>query len=360
MLTRDFQQQRSGTEAKTLTAKYTESTDTWVDFCLFPDIVPPVRMPSLFPVPTHIFKRQAVFNVGLGAAEAGYNIRMLYSPSNLSAFDTNTPVRPVAYRKVNTASVNYNGFDTSNDNTVTINTLAVAGDTTAVQSVSLPSITNDVAHGGVRLIGAFIELEYIGTVENHSGVIEVGLHPQSRDDGNDIIALHFANDSEIIQMPFYRRYKPGDGARCIWFPVDQNDFMFCPVGLPINALIPTRPVALQWCININGLQPLQNLRVHVCNVYESIPDEAASDLFCPKREKQRITPDSARQAVSQLVNQGAATTPSKSAGVFQKMYDAIKSAAGAVVAPITLSPVDNILSAFSTASNIYSDIKSIF
>lgn len=252
---------------------------------------------------------------------------MLWNPANYS--NGNTDPRVLHYRKLNSASVNYATYDTANDNTSTTSAAAVAGEATAVVNLSTPAISTDVAHGGMRLVGAFIELEYIGTAENHSGTIEVGFHPHCRDDSADLGSLHFANDSEIIQMPYYRRYKPLDGARCIWFPIDYADFQFNPVGQGASVSTqPTKPIAVQWCININGLQPSQNVRVHCCNVYESIPDESQQDLYSPKRENSGLTIDSARSAISKLMNLGFATTPSKTGAGWSGFYEKIKTAAG--------------------------------
>lgn len=331
MLTRDFQSQRIGNEASQVIEGYRERRQSWVDFCLFPDILEPVRMPSLFPVPTHVFKRQQLATISLASGESGYNIRMLWSPAHNAQIESGLNSGVLYYRKVNASDSGYTSLDTTNDDTVTVSTAAVAGKTTAVSGVNIPGISGDVAHGGIRLIGAFIELEYIGTADQHSGTIEVGFHAHSRDDRTSEGALHFANDSEIIQMPFYKRYRPSEGARCIWFPIDQQDFLFAPAGAGVTTPVSTtqtfRPIAVQWCININGLQVGQTIRCHVCNVYESIPDEASQDLFCPKKADSAISLDGARQAVSAVVAQGGATTPSKTSGNFQVVYDAIKGAA---------------------------------
>lgn len=282
-------------------------------------------MPSLFPVPTHLFRRQVVTNVGLQAVETGYNIRMLWQPQGM----TNGTGSPggLWYRKLNTGVANYSTYDTANDNTTTMATGAVAGETTAVVQTLYPNITNDVAHGGIRLVGAFIEIEYVGTVENHSGTIEVGFHPHARDDNVDTTILHFATDAEIIQMPFYKRYKPLDGARCIWFPIDSADFQFLPSGTSIASQQPYRPVNGQWCININGVQPSQGFRVHMCNVYESIPDEAMSDLFYPKKDTSGVSLEAAKGVLNNLVQAGAATTPAKNSLNWASVYDTIKSVA---------------------------------
>lgn len=39
-------------------ADFAESEINWASFCAMPDKVAPVKMPSLFPVPTHIVRRR--------------------------------------------------------------------------------------------------------------------------------------------------------------------------------------------------------------------------------------------------------------------------------------------------------------
>lgn len=322
---------RAGSEGAEKVEQYRKDRECWVNFCLFPDVIEPCRMPSLFPIPTHVFKRQTITTLSLGNLEGGYNIRCLWSPDS-GGFGAGGQPQALVYRKLNTAAPAYQVFDTSNDDSVAIGSAASAGEYTAVATIGLPAVSNEVAHGGIRLIGAFIEFEYVGTAENHSGTIEVGLHPHSRDDNVSSQAVHFASDSEIIQLPFYRRYKPADGARCIWFPIDASAFHFNPVGTGISATqtAPVKPVVIQWCININGLQINQGIRAHICNVYESIPDESTRDLFLPMMSPPQNL-EASKTVLNQMVQQGVATTPAKSASNWSNVYQGIKSLANGLI-----------------------------
>lgn len=322
---------RTGAEGGTQVEQYRKDRECWVNFCLFPDVLEPCRMPSLFPMPTHVFKRQTITTISLGSGEAGWNIRCLWDPDN-GGFSGGSTVGSLAFRKLNTAVGAYTTRDTANDDSINIGSAAVAGETTVVSGILLPSITNEVAHGGIRLIGAFIEFEYIGTSDLHSGTIEVGMHPHSRDDIATSQGLHFATDSEIVQLPFYRRYKPGDGARCVWFPLDAGAFHFVPVGNGVNATLTQtiKPVVAQWCININGLQPSQGIRVHMCNVYESIPDEGSRDLYLPMMAKPQNM-EASKSVLNTLIQQGVATTPAKSSSNWSNVYQGIKTMANSLI-----------------------------
>ena len=54
---------------------------SWLHFCMFPDLYEPKRMPSMFPVPTHIVRRQRVFNIT--QAVAGNTIYCLWKPEGI-------------------------------------------------------------------------------------------------------------------------------------------------------------------------------------------------------------------------------------------------------------------------------------
>jgi hypothetical protein len=206
MLARDYGVSRDAgmgfeSKAKPIVDKYHQQREDWIDFCLFPDIVEPVRMPSLFPIPSHLCKRQTVFTIN---ANATGNIFGLFKPLTVDPGDLNSGYR---------SSFSYiftNPLGNNSDDPLSPGAVQQAGANTNYT----PSL-NGVAgliHGGARLIASVIEIDYIGTLDQHSGLIECGLHMHSVNSFTDMKMVHLYDQSEIIQAPFYKKFKPMDFA----------------------------------------------------------------------------------------------------------------------------------------------------
>lgn len=317
MLARDFSQ-KFESQAETVNDKYHSDRGSWVDFCLFPDIIDPVKMPSLFPIPSHVVRRQQVFTL---TVPAGGNMYCLWKPLTVDTNNISDGYRPGFFYQT---AIPVQNTDTTG---------------TSVQGTSNPtygptlSSASGLVHGGARMIGAFVELEYVGTADQHSGLVEAGLHLHSVNSFNDVPYCHFYDQSEMVQAPFYRKFKPLDGIRCVWFPIDDQDFQFqdydigtTGIGEPPTAANVTirSPVWVQWAINLTGLQAGQSVRVHMCSYYECIVDEQLRDIYMASRAKVVQDPQKAKLAVTEAVAAGAAATPSKSAGGFGQMFMAAK------------------------------------
>lgn len=291
----------------------TKSQDEeWARFCLFPDILEPQRMPALFPLATHIYKERLIFNLG----NSTETIRCIWQPEQYRGFSRfcyiTTPLSSTDNIDPNTSSIYMHP-------------------TGQVDRSS-------VAHGGVRLIGAYVEIDYLGTVEDSRGLIEVGLHLNSHKTAltsttspvTDTTDVHFATDGEIQQLPYYQKFHASHGTRLIWFPIDQSKFEFAPHlttdSVPdANSIDQQTPytqdkVRLEWAINITNPVPgNQNYRVSMVSVYESIPDDNEADLYCPKKPQFHGDPDNALKGVHKVIQNtaGASTSRSSKAGFFQ-------------------------------------------
>ena len=288
---------------------------------MFPDLTEPVRMPSLFPVPTHIVKRQTVFTITPGTA----SIFGIWKPHVIEP--TTIPKINEGYRS---GFMYQNGISFVHPNNADediINNQSYVREYTP----SLLQSTAGLVHGGARLIGAFIELEYIGTVEQHAGLIECGLHLHSANSAYDLQAPHLMTQSEIIQSPFYRKFKPMDGVRCVWFPIDEESFNFQDFDISVldsgaDAQVDTaqgretalkqitlrQPTFPEWAINLTGLSLNQNIRVHMCSFYETVPDEALKDIYGAKKGSASASTGNLRGAINQAVQSEMIATPSKS------------------------------------------------
>ncbi len=345
---------------------YRDQEKSWLYFCMFPDLIEPKRMPSQFPVPTHIIRRQRVFNIT--QTVAGSTQYCLWKPEGLPQLSAGLGIsanyaflggfRPVFdWTEATSAQLYANNTDVQNVAISSYYTPSVVADVD--QGNGALTFTN-VAHGGVRLIGAFCEIEYVGTLENHSGMIECGLHLAAANSLYEVSVPHLMDQTEMIQSPFYRKFKPLDGCRVVWFPVDNADFEFQEYATDYTSKMLTidgnpgaqitsaniggmdvrnyssqfgplkKTVRPEWAINISGLQVGQSVRVHMCAYYETVPDEGYRDLFLPKRTREYSDPAKVKSASTMLAQQGVVATPAKTAGSFGQYASAIGKAIDAV------------------------------
>lgn len=383
-------------EAAQRNMAYAKSKLSWLSFCLFPDVVEPQRMPSMFPVPTHIIRRQKVTTLSLGAVSAGNTIYGLFRPET---WDAGSAFGNSMNNATTTIGFPYDGIRSDfiwrlstpgidlRDNTYLTNstigaygfyghlvTPPVTGTAAGYTTGSASFTSTNVGNGGVRLIGSYLEIEYVGTVEQHSGMIEVGLRMHNAQHLSELAVPMFMDDSEIIQAPFYRKFKPADGCRVVWFPIDNGDFQFTNYATDwrsnqilevSNTAAPgiiddstafaaninltdvsnahgplQKRVYPQWAVNISGLQVGQSVRISICSYYETVPDDSYRDIFMPKRTTEYIDPNRAKSAVTALAQQGAFATPAKTSSSWSTFSQAISSAVDVaskvygVVAPI--------------------------
>ena len=358
--------------------KVDDMRDSWLKFCLFPDISEPQRMPSMFPVPTHIVRRQRVTTLSLSNPSSGSTIYGLFRPETW-------PVGLSTGMSMSNPSLNlgfpYDGIRSDfvwrmstpgvdlRDNTFIAN---ASGNYDLYGHLTAPSVTGtasgygatagtfsptNVGNGGVRLIGSFLEIEYVGTVEQHSGMIEVGLRMHNAQHLNELAIPMFMDDSEIVQAPFYKKFKPADGARVVWFPVDNGDFQFTNYATDwranqvLDVAVGTTPVTItdsnpfsntielndvsnafgplqkrvypQWAVNISGLQVGQAIRVSIVSYYETVPDDSYRDLFLPKKTSEYIDPSKAKSAITAMVQQGVFATPAKTSSIWSSVREGL-------------------------------------
>lgn len=320
MLTRDLQQGFES-KAKGLVDTYHANRESWLDFCLFPDIVEPKKMPSLFPLPTHIVRRQVV---GQMQIPPGGSLWCMFKPVTVDPAGINSGFRSAFIRRETPPVANNSDNDGNN--------LQTHGSNNTVYG---PSLTTGLGltHGGVRLIGSFIEVEYMGTIEQTSGIIECGLHVHSVNSLIDMESVHYYEQSEMIQAPMYKKFKPQDGVRCVWFPIDDNDFNFQNYDIgtsEINEGATGATVRLsqhnfvEWAINLTGFQVGQQCRFHFCSYYETIPDEGVRDIYMATRGRQGAPANQYKMAINDAVAQGAVSTAAKTSGGFAGFYNEAK------------------------------------
>lgn len=348
-------------------------------FCAFPDLIEPQRMPSMFPIPTHIIRRQKVTTLSLPAVSAGSTIYGIFRPetwnagytfsNNLanSTADMGTPYdgirsdfiwrmsAPGVDLRDNTFLANQGGLYGSYGHLVAPSVTGVAGGYSTTSATFTPT---NVGNGGVRLIGSYIEIEYVGTAEQHSGMIECALRMHNAQHLSELAVPMFMDDSEIVQGAQYKKFKPVDGIRCVWFPIDNADYEFTNYATDwranqvLDVTAGTAPVQVtdataftnsfglddvsnafgplkkrvypQWCINISGLQVGQPIRISVVSYYETVPDDFYRDIFMPKKTREYMDPARSKATVTALAQHGIFATPAKSSGGWSRLYQGLK------------------------------------
>lgn len=213
----------------------------WARFCIAPDKVEACKMPSMFPIPTHIVRRRLIKTVKSGAYDRliwapeylhgqgvlmacavgapGNSVTSLCSPTEIWTGATVVQRQPGNWEAV------LSQFFPAGVNTT-------AGDSTVVSRVvfdTTPALSRDVAEGGTRLLGACLKIQYMGKMDDIQGLIHVALNVNGVNQSYGTVPLSdmaFINQDALEQSPYYRAYRPSEGVRTIWFPIDQSRFEF--------------------------------------------------------------------------------------------------------------------------------------
>ena len=90
-------------------------------------------------------------------------------------------------------------------------------------------LSDALCAGGQRMIGAVIEIEYLGKVDNIEGIVEIAMNTNTVNTKHCAAPLediNFFSEDAIQQAPYYRRFRLSDGIKAIWFPMDEERFSF--------------------------------------------------------------------------------------------------------------------------------------
>lgn len=224
-------------------ADFNEAEVNWASFCAMPDKVQPVKMPSLFPVPTHIVRRRLTKTIDAYAYDKlmwspeyvfGQGV-LVGKPSNASVQSFSPPVGYIPQNSIYDNSLTF-GIGIAGGNVRLVNgqwnmhTLfnPSGGLAPYLFDVTAP-LTDAVSAGGSRLIGAVIEIEYLGKVDNIEGIVEIAMNTNTvntKHTYSPLEDINFFSEDAIQQAPYYRRFRLSDGVRTIWFPMDEERFSF--------------------------------------------------------------------------------------------------------------------------------------
>lgn len=223
-------------------ADFAESEVNWAAFCAMPDKVAPVKMPSLFPVPTHIVRRRLTKTI-----DANIFRKLMWAPEYVYGqgvlVGQPTPAAGSGYQTPNNSLYDHAlKVATQPGGTVfggSLVALKQAGSWEATVPISAPDLSynfdvtaplsDSLSAGGQRLIAAVIEIEYLGKVDNIEGIVEIAMNTNTvntKHTYGPLEDMNFLSEDAIQQAPYYRRFRLSDGIRTIWFPMDEERFNF--------------------------------------------------------------------------------------------------------------------------------------
>lgn len=315
--------------------KYQSSEMEWAKFCFMPDLVEPVKMPSLFPIPTHLCRRRLTKTITVGGTASGSIQTLVWAPEHYHGLG----VLCGQHNASVAAGPAYNNFwEDTTDNW----SQGFSPDQPRYHYTG--ALQDGISTGGQRLIGAFMRLEYLGKIDDISGKIEIGLNINSFHHGKISgqsdwhRSIKFSTSDQIQQMPFYSCVGLSEGARAIWFPIDTSKFEFetgtriekmtfdSGTGLPNSFPNPQTieedqagpgydfsnyqdPVRIEWHIRFVGVQTEVPVRIRIQQFYETVPNETVMDNYYPKKSKTAGEPDDAMKAVHKISKEIPLTGP---------------------------------------------------
>lgn len=245
----------------------------YLDFVLNPDSEAPIRMPSDFTYPTNLLSYKQNIQVTIGAAGdfIGY-----YSPQNhLLAFPptSNTTCSYMFLSRASAVAVpSYQATSYS-----TQSTAPAANYTTQLvdSHQTFPYVSN---FDSVRVIGGVCKIEYIGSLQNTSGMITIAA---------DLVASNTKpvgtflppTNSQLYNLLLYKKYMASEQTRSVWFPVDPSVQEFVNVNQTNSDTNAPDFSQLIFFFNGYGLPVGSQLDITIETYYEGVPNVANSNLF---------------------------------------------------------------------------------
>jgi len=242
--------------------QYGQNKHLYLRFVLFPDIYEPVRPPTLFPYPTHMFRDIGSMNL----TATGGALYLAWAPFNRGTASTSSLLTTWNASNAFVANTNIGG--------------AITGEVDTAHNV--PSVTG-ISAMHVRGIGAFIQVSYIGRLDEMSGVIEVGLAIDDGVNGNNSAATRYVTTAALKGLYQYKKYDVSHGVRCVYLPLAPQALEFIggsQTSLNLNQV---------YHVHISGVTTSSGVfRVDYGYYYDGIPDESAYNTLLPKKPPKKM------------------------------------------------------------------------
>lgn len=222
----------------------------WARFCIAPDKIEASKMPAMFPIPTHVVRRRLVKLVATNRVD-----RLIWSPEHLygqgallglvpglQAGSIGNTLSSQTERQQGSTSVQY---QSGNWDVPLLQTFGAGiNQSTAQTSMGAnvvfdltPRLSSSVAEGGVRLLGACMKIQYLGRMDDIQGLVQIAMNINGINQSYGTIPLSdaaFLTSDSIEQSPYYKSFRPSEGVRAIWFPIDESRFDFAQAHYAVD------------------------------------------------------------------------------------------------------------------------------
>ena len=273
----------------------------YLDFVLNPDIEMPIRMPSDFTYPTNLMSYKQNFQISIGAMGdfCGYYApqnHFLFTPNNNSS--TATQNKSCSYMFFTRSVTGTDYFSTS------YNTQSLAATTGYSQKVvdPNPSFPYHLNFDSARVIGGMMKVQYIGSLQNTSGMISVAadLIAQNSFPTGDQLP---PTNSQMYNLLVYKKFSASEQTQSVWFPVDPSVQNFINVDRAQNATTTSFPDVSQLVFYIYGygLPASTMLDITIETYYEAVPNYQSSSLFVAS---QAVSKEDTKSAWNEIMNVG--------------------------------------------------------
>ena len=264
--------QNAGTMDQYVTRKHNREKK-YLDFVLNPDSEAPIRMPSDFTYPTNLLSYKQNFQVTIGASGdfIGY-----FSPQNpLLAFPP-TSNQTCSYMFLSRASAvavpSYQAITYASHSTALAANYATQ---IADPNQTFPYVSN---FSSARVIGGVCKMEYIGSLQNTSGMITIAADLVASN-SKPVGGLLPPTNSQLYNLLLYKKYAASEQTRSVWFPVDPSVQEFVNVNQTTVDTNAAEFSQLIFYFNGYGLPAGSQLDVTIEIYYEGVPNVANSNLF---------------------------------------------------------------------------------
>jgi hypothetical protein len=265
----------------------------YLDFVLNPDIEAPIRMPSDFTYPTNILSYKQNFTLTLPTGDfVGF-----YAPQNHmlapSGATTNSTVSYMFLAR-NTTAINYQAASYLVQSTTNI---ANFTNNAIDASQRFPYTAN---FDSARVIGGCCKIEYIGSLQDTSGVITIGANlipSNALAVGNQIPPTN----SQLFNLLLFKKFQAADQTKSTWFPVDPSVQNFVSVSTTATQTDAADFSQLAFYFNGYGLPANTQLDITIETYYEAVPNVLFSNLFV---SSQGTSNEKAAEAWNEILDVG--------------------------------------------------------
>jgi hypothetical protein len=274
----------------------------YLRFVLFPDVYEPCRPPTIFPHPTHIFRD--IGSINLTATGGGLYLAW-------------SPFMRASGGQLRSLLTTWNA-----SNTITGTGQIGAVVTGEVETSFIPPVVTGVDIEHIRGLAAFIQVTYIGRLDELSGVMEVGVAIEDGLNSGNSSATRYISTAALKGLYQYKKMDVAQGTRCVYLPLSVGNLE--AIGAQSNS---DANLNQTYHIHITGCSTSANVfRVDYGYYYDGIVDETGFNTLLPKRSsKARYSQESVVKVLHNNMDNASITIANpKDQGVVSSIWNNVK------------------------------------